>query len=83
MSRVRVSLGTGTRLCCFWATHYAIWHRQIQAIRALALAGLAMALLAGPATSQDLLKSFEERTTVHTLKNGWTFLIVERPEVTS
>ncbi|HYG61794.1 MAG TPA: pitrilysin family protein [Thermoanaerobaculia bacterium] len=49
--------------------------------RALALAGLAMALLAGPATSQDLLKSFEERTTVHTLKNGWTFLIVERPVV--
>ncbi|MEM7049662.1 MAG: pitrilysin family protein [Acidobacteriota bacterium] len=35
-------------------------------------------LLALPAVSQDLA-SFEKKTTVHTLDNGWTFLIVERP----
>ena len=41
---------------------------------------LLLALLAGalPAAGQDLA-SFERRTTVHTLANGWTFLIVERP----
>jgi predicted Zn-dependent peptidase len=39
-----------------------------------------MALLAVAAAvgAQDL-KSFESKTTVHRLKNGWTFLIVERP----
>lgn len=31
-----------------------------------------------PAAAQDLA-SFEARTTVHKLANGWTFLIVERP----
>ncbi|MCZ6650047.1 MAG: pitrilysin family protein [Acidobacteria bacterium] len=30
------------------------------------------------ATAQDLA-SFNEKTTVHTLDNGWTFIIVERP----
>ncbi|HKH49072.1 MAG TPA: pitrilysin family protein [Thermoanaerobaculia bacterium] len=35
-------------------------------------------LLALPAAAQDLA-SFEARTTVHKLANGWTFLIVERP----
>ena len=30
------------------------------------------------ASAQDLA-SFEKRTTVHVLKNGWTFIIVERP----
>ena len=39
---------------------------------------LAMALLASGARAQDL-KSFEAKTTVHKLKNGWTFVIVERP----
>jgi predicted Zn-dependent peptidase len=43
---------------------------------------LALALLlftaAGAAVAQDL-KSFEQRTTVHKLANGWTFIIVERP----
>jgi predicted Zn-dependent peptidase len=34
--------------------------------------------LAASAAAQDL-KSFEEKTTVHRLSNGWTFLIVERP----
>ena len=44
---------------------------------------LASALLAGalalPAAGQDL-KSFEAKTTVHVLPNGWTFILVERPE---
>lgn len=48
--------------------------------RALPLALAVLAALALPAAGQDLLQSFEARTTVHTLKNGWTFLIVERPE---
>jgi predicted Zn-dependent peptidase len=43
---------------------------------------LALLLLAGvtvgAAVAQDL-KSFEQRTTVHKLANGWTFIIVERP----
>ena len=41
---------------------------------------LALLLLAGAAMAgaQDL-KSFEQRTTVHKLANGWTFIIVERP----
>lgn len=44
----------------------------------LALASVvAMAMLAVPATAQDLA-SFEERTTTHVLDNGWTFVIVNR-----
>ncbi|HEX3128606.1 MAG TPA: pitrilysin family protein [Thermoanaerobaculia bacterium] len=41
-------------------------------------AGLALLALALPVAGQDL-KSFEERTTVHKLANGWTFILVERP----
>lgn len=50
-------------------------------IRNAALRSLfALLLLAGAAVAgaQDL-KSFEQRTTVHKLANGWTFIIVERP----
>jgi predicted Zn-dependent peptidase len=44
-----------------------------------AAGALALSILAGlPAAAQDL-KSFEARTTVHKLPNGWTFLLVERP----
>jgi predicted Zn-dependent peptidase len=43
-----------------------------------AWAGFALLALALPAAGQDL-KSFEERTTVHKLANGWTFILVERP----
>jgi predicted Zn-dependent peptidase len=43
-----------------------------------AWAGLALLALALPVAGQDL-KSFEERTTVHKLANGWTFILVERP----
>ncbi len=35
-------------------------------------------VFASTAAGQNL-KSFEERTTVHKLANGWTFLLVERP----
>lgn len=35
-------------------------------------------LLAGAAVAQDLA-AFSKRVTQHTLKNGWTFIIVERP----
>ena len=42
-----------------------------------ALALLVLTLSALPAAAQDL-KSFEERTTVHKLANGWTFILVER-----
>ncbi len=38
----------------------------------------ALALLASGSQAQDL-KSFEVKTRVHKLKNGWTFIIVERP----
>lgn len=38
----------------------------------------ALALLASASQAQDL-KSFEAKTRVHKLKNGWTFIIVERP----
>lgn len=47
-------------------------------IRSLTI--LAAILCTLPAAAQDLA-SFEARTTVHKLANGWTFVIVERPEV--
>ncbi len=46
--------------------------------RTVALAAVVTALLAPPAAAQDL-KSYEARTTVHVLANGWTFILVERP----
>lgn len=36
-------------------------------------------LLATTRVSAQNLESFEKRVTQHTLKNGWTFIIVERP----
>lgn len=48
--------------------------------RILAAAALAFAVLATtPVAASDLLAEFEEKVTVHTLDNGWTFLILERP----
>ena len=41
------------------------------------LLAAALLLSALPAAAQDL-KSFEARTTVHVLPNGWTFILVER-----
>lgn len=47
--------------------------------RGLAIwAVLALFLGAGPLLAQDL-ESFEDKTTIHTLDNGWTFILVERP----
>ena len=46
---------------------------------------VALLLAWGPTSSGQgidtaaLLDSFQEKTTVHTLANGWTFIIVERP----
>jgi len=44
------------------------------------LLGVAVAViwLAAPRAFPQDLASFESRTTVHKLKNGWTFVIVER-----
>ncbi len=47
-------------------------------VLALALAAAVLALPA-PAAAQSL-KDFEARTTVHVLPNGWTFILVRRPE---
>ena len=46
--------------------------------RSLGLVGLLCVVLGGAVFAQDLA-SFEKRVTQHTLKNGWTFIIVERP----
>jgi len=46
--------------------------------RMLTLLVCSLALTGTLATAQDL-SEFEERTTVHQLDNGWTFVIVERP----
>lgn len=40
---------------------------------------LALLLVAGAGARAQDLKSFEQKTTVHKLANGWTFIIVERP----
>ncbi|HEX2222635.1 MAG TPA: pitrilysin family protein [Thermoanaerobaculia bacterium] len=46
----------------------------------LALAGLTLLGTAAlPAAHAQDLQSFEARTTVHKIANGWTFVIVERP----
>jgi len=51
-------------------------HRlALRSALALAVAALALA----PAASAQDLASFEAKTTVHTLDNGWTFILVERP----
>jgi predicted Zn-dependent peptidase len=53
--------------------------RTTRSVRACAL-GLGLGvLLARPASAQSL-QEFQNRTTVHVLKNGWTFIIVERPQ---
>lgn len=49
--------------------------RQVLAVAILSLLALAVT----PLAASDLLSEFEEKVTVHTLENGWTFLILERP----
>ena len=44
------------------------------------LCSLALVLLLAGSASGQSLEEFKARTTVHILKNGWTFIIVERPE---
>jgi len=53
---------------------------RASALRTFLTAFVLIAAIAAtvPASAQDLA-SFEERTTVHTLDNGWTFILVERP----
>jgi len=53
------------------------WRMARRSLPALAAVLLLMSVFS-TAPAQDLA-SFEEKTTVHTLKNGWTFIIVERP----
>ncbi len=45
---------------------------------ALAASSLLAVFLVFPAAAQDLA-SFEKKTRVHVLDNGWTFILVERP----
>ncbi|MCA9457827.1 MAG: insulinase family protein, partial [Nitrospira sp.] len=55
-----------------------IGNRMMRWSKSLGLVGLVWCVCAGPVFGQDLA-SFEQRVTRHTLKNGWTFIIVERP----
>ena len=51
-----------------------IWY----SVRPIAVMMMAYVLSVTVALAQDL-DSFEKRVTQHTLKNGWTFILVERP----
>ncbi len=51
-----------------------IWY----SVRPIAIMMVAYVLSGTVAFAQDL-ESFEQRVTQHTLKNGWTFILVERP----
>jgi len=51
-----------------------IWY----SMRSMAVMMMAWALSVTVALAQDL-DSFEQHVTQHTLKNGWTFILVERP----
>jgi predicted Zn-dependent peptidase len=53
------------------------FRRRVRLVWGIASA-LLLALTAFPAAGQDLA-AFEQRTTVHKLANGWTFILVERP----
>ncbi len=46
--------------------------------KTLVLLGVMWLAWTGAVFGQDLV-SFEKRVTQHTLSNGWTFIIVERP----
>src|SRR6266508_6226331 len=49
------------------------------AVCASCVGSLSLGASATQARAQSLTE-FQSRTTVHTLKNGWTFIIVERPQ---
>ncbi len=44
-----------------------------------AVVALLLSATTPPLAGQDLLADFEDKTSVHVLENGWTFIIVERP----
>ena len=52
--------------------------RTLAAAALVALLAVVAPAATPDATAQDLA-SFEAKTTVHTLENGWTFILVERP----
>jgi len=52
---------------------------RLTVIGALALAGLTLLTTLPALADSELLQRFEDKTTVHVLDNGWTFIIVERP----
>jgi len=56
-----------------------LFHASRRWTRWVGCALVAVLISAGLAGAQDL-ESFKQRTTVHRLGNGWTFIIVERPE---
>ncbi len=53
---------------------YRVWSQ----VKCMVLVGVAWSLSVAMVQAQDL-GSFEQRVTQHTLKNGWTFILVERP----
>jgi len=53
--------------------------RSIDRYARLAAVGLVIFCAATVRVEAQDLTQFEERTTLHTLDNGWTFIIVERP----
>ena len=53
--------------------------RVIDHWTAVAAIGLLALTAAGSRLAAQDLSEFEKRTTLHTLDNGWTFIIVERP----
>ena len=52
---------------------------QTSTVFALLVLALMMSAATLPLAANELLEQFEEKTTVHVLDNGWTFIIVERP----
>ncbi len=54
--------------------------RRSQPILALFLTLLALAAWSAPPAAAQSLADYEARTTVHVLPNGWTFVLVRRPE---
>jgi predicted Zn-dependent peptidase len=55
-----------------------MWSRMWEWGKHLGFVGVVCFMWGGTVFGQDLA-SFEERVTQHTLSNGWTFIIVERP----
>jgi predicted Zn-dependent peptidase len=52
---------------------------QSNRFRTVLAPALAALLIAAVSARAQTLEAFEKKTTVHTLANGWTFILVERP----